>query len=154
MQKHPRLDHAAIIFGFTAAAVLLSAAVFFVYRIAPASKDKAKEPDSVDIYQALTEGPATTTPALDPKIVAKKYENDVRLLVTQVSSTGQGLDELFTEIQNQLLSMRVPQPMLDFHLNAVLALRSLQDKFKQGAEVTRDEVVDIVKKLRDALKAK
>lgn len=154
MQKYPRLDHAAIIFGFAAATILLSTALFFVYRILPSSKHETKEPDSVDIYQALTEGPTTTTPALDPKIVAKKYADDVRLLVTQVSSTGQGLDELFTEIQNQLLSMRVPQPMLDFHLNAVLALRSLKEKFKQGTEVTRDEVIGIVKKLQDSLKAK
>ncbi len=151
MQKHPRLDHAAIVFGFVAAALLLSAALFFVYRILPASKDKTKEAETVDIYKALTEGPSTTTPVLDPKIVAKKYEDDVRLLVTQVSSTERGIDELFTDIQNKLLSMRVPQPMLDVHLNAVLALRSLQDNFKQGMEVSRDELIGIVKKLRAAL---
>lgn len=151
MQKHPRLDHTAIIFGFVASALLLSAAVFFVYRVLPASKDRTKEVETVDIYKALIEGSTTTTPVLDPKIVAKKYADDVRLLATQVSSTERGMDELFTDIQNQLLSMRVPQSMLDVHLNAVLVLRSLQDKFKQGMDVSRDELIGIVKKLRAAL---
>lgn len=154
MNKHPRIDRVAVIFGLVSAVAVLALIIFLISN--DRSQKEGTDTDSVNLYDALTNGdPTTTTPELlDPNVVAKKYADDVRQLVAQVTSTERNLQDLFTYTQDRLLSMRVPQPMLDAHLSAVLALRSLEEKFKKGTQVTKDEIFELIAKLREALDTK
>lgn len=152
--SRPRINQKAIVIAFTVFAVLLAVGLAIVYTTGPKDGTKRQGSDERDIYNALTFGDTTTTTNFNPKVVNKEYKEAVAALASSTARADETISQVFTRVEDKLLTMRVPQEMLDDHLRAVLDLGALKGQFNQGTAVTKEQIIEIVTKLRATLESK
>lgn len=111
---------------------LLASVAFVVLKF---SKAKIEEP-IIDVYEALVE-PDVVPNLKSTKQIASEYTTEMLNMITE-SKEFEGLaTDLYTKVEDTMLSVRVPKESLDVHLNAMLELREL----KQSTETVTTEVI-------------
>lgn len=82
----------------------------------------------------------------------QNYKESIAFLGQALQSNDYNLEQTLADIDAKLFSTRVPQPYLDQHFSAVVAVRALIDNEAELSEKqVRDELDEIISKLASAV---
>jgi len=116
--KNKYKDYSLIIFGFIAFLIILS--VVFILVIFLNKVDSLKEPIKNEVQNYI---PTEVSSFL----VAKKYSEELTELRTNIFTNGNILEN-FGLVEKVFFSVKVPDKMMDDHLQTFLQINSLKEK--------------------------
>lgn len=156
MKKKSSIDQSMLTLAIIAIVILAGLGLFIFYAT-DTPLEQAKKDGMKDVYQVLTEERTSTdsadeAPIRDPKEIEASYKLELGTLLEELKKEERTVEQLFAHAQNKLLGMRVPQSMLDVHLKGVLALRSMQSDFENGAQIASTDIIGLVEELQSGLK--
>ncbi len=95
----------------------------------------------------LNNTPAPAESLLTPRSVFDQYQNSLQALVASIASGALDKNGIFASVDTTMFQVRVPQPLLDAHLKAVLAIHALE----QNQALTDKDVATKVTKILQSL---
>ncbi|PLX28864.1 hypothetical protein C0581_00690 [Candidatus Parcubacteria bacterium] len=132
------------VFGIIALGIIIAFAALMFMLI---SKVNAGTPD-VATPTMVDEIEEPVLPSLTSEELEANYDTAIDDIVSQAEIEGSDpIETVLSQVENALLSVRVPKEMQENHLNAVLSIVRMRATMSESPEDTRSALVELLKNL-------
>ena len=138
-RKEKKPDLVLIVFGLIAFGIIMSVSIL-IFKIFSQRTltDSSETMESTEMRQSDTDSDSIVSFATEE--VEEKYNQDINDLYLSIDSNDSTLPDLLTQVEEQMLKIKVPSSLRQSYLEAVLMIVKLQDEMeiKLGEDIKSD----------------
>jgi len=138
-RKEKKPDLVLIVFGLIAFGIIMSVSIL-IFKIFSQRTltDSSETMESTEMRQSDTDSDSIVSFATEE--VEEKYNQDINDLYLSIDSNDSTLPDLLTQVEEQMLKIKVPSSLRQSYLEAVLKIVKLQDEMeiKLGEDIKSD----------------